>query len=449
MFQGSSQNVGAVGTEASKAIAATMFSLCSLMTLEVIAMGLKAGLALSPMLEAINGSSGRSRFTEQRLAGLGGHCPGFEGPLLSELAEGVRHAIRLSGQYRVGMPLASIANGLLAAGINRFGADGRLDSMLAVIASMADLGNEAYPRAEQAVLSQSVEGARKPTIGYVGLGAMGSALARRARTAADRLFVFDVVKERMAEQVQEGAVAAADMEALARESDVIMLCVPTSEHVKDILLGEGGMLKGLSPGKVVIDQTTGSPSDARSLSQTLHQMGVGFVDAPVAGGPGSADNGTLLALCGGAQEDFQKVYGLLQTMGRSIYFGASGSGQTAKLVKNATGACNRFICYEIIALAQRTGISLADLLEQTKGTDAWTAALQRIADAERTGVPTAIITSQLFYKDLRLVSELAASFGSPMFIANAVRSRVEALIREVGPEANIDELGRAYGLSRK
>ena len=449
MLQGSSQRAGSADAEASKAIAATMFSLCSLMTLEVIAMGLKAGLALSPMLDAINGSSGRSQFSAQRLAVLAGQNAGFEEPLLSELSDGVRSAIQLSERHHVSLPLAAIASGLLTACTNQFGVDARLGSLLAQVASMAGLGMDAYERAPHSVLPEDTTSTRKPRIGYVGLGAMGSALARRARTAADRLLVFDVVRERMDEQVQEGAVAAADMASLARESDVIMLCVPTSEHVKQILLGEDGMLRGLAPGKVVIDQTTGSPSDARALSQTLNQMGVGFVDAPVAGGPGSADNGTLLALCGGSEEDYAKVYGLLQTMGRSIYFGPTGSGQTAKLVKNATGACNRFICYESIALAQRMGISLPDLLEQTKGTDAWTAAIQRIADAERIGVPTAIITSRLFYKDLRLVSELAASFGAPMFIANAVRNRVEALIKEIGPDSNIDELGRAYGLSRK
>ncbi|MGO4329028.1 NAD(P)-binding domain-containing protein [Cupriavidus sp. 2TAF22] len=448
-MQISSQTVRPIDPEASKAIAASMLSLCSLMTLEVIAMGLKAGLALSPMLDAINGSSGRSRFTEQRLAALADHRPGFEGPLLSELSDGIRRAIQLSEQCGVSLPLASVARGLLDVGMNVYGGDSRLGSMLSLIGSMAGVSDDAYRHTPQSPLPQSRVGAQKPTIGYVGLGAMGSALARRVRTAADRLLVFDVVQDRVAEQVRDGAMAATDMPSLARESDIIMLCVPTSAHVREVLLGEKGMLRGLSPGKVVIDQTTGSPSDARSISQALNQLGVGFVDAPVAGGPASADNGTLLALCGGSQEDYQKVYGLLQTMGRSIYFGPTGSGQTAKLVKNATGACNRFICYESIDLARRLGLGLADLLEQTKDTDAWTAALQRIAEAERTGVPTAIITSKLFYKDLRLVSELAASFGAPMLIANAVRSRVEALIKEIGPDSNIDELGRAYGLSRK
>ncbi|WP_156545704.1 NAD(P)-binding domain-containing protein [Cupriavidus sp. D384] len=446
MFHGSSQNLSSVDAGESKAIATTMFSLCSLMTLEVIAMGLKAGLALPPMLDAINGSSGRSHFTEHRLAGLASRRPVCETPLLSEMFDGVRRAIQFSERHGTALPLASTASGLLSIGINAFGVDGRLDSLLALTASMAGVSREAYDRSPRVAGPESNANARKPRIGYVGLGAMGSALARRARTAAEQLFVFDVVQERMDEQVQGGATAAADMASLARESDVIMLCVPTSAHVKQILLGEGGMQKGLSPGKVVIDQTTGSPSDARALCQTLNRMGVGFVDAPVAGGPSSADKGTLLALCGGSVDDYSKVYGLLQTMGRSIYFGQTGSGQIAKLVKNATGACNRFICYESIALAQRIGIDLQSLLEQTKGTDAWTAAIQRIADAKRTGTPTAIITAELFYKDLRLVSELAASVGVPMFIANAVRNRVEALIKEIGPESNIDELGRAYGL---
>lgn len=446
MFQGSRQGMHSADADASNAIAATMFSLCSLMTLEVIAMGLKAGLALSPMLDAINGSSGRSRFTERWLAGIVSRKPGFEGPLLSELADGVRRTIQLAERHHVSLPLTATASGLLSVGMNGAGVDARLDSLIALIASMADLSTEAFGRAPYSVDPLRSASARKPTIGYVGLGAMGSALARRARAAADQLFVFDVVRERMDEQVQGGAVAAADMASLAHESDVIMLCVPTSEHVKKILLGEGGMLKGLSPGKVVIDQTTGSPSDARSLSNALNEMGVGFVDAPVAGGPSSADNGTLLTLCGGSGEDYAKVYGVLQMMGRCIYFGPTGSGQTAKLVKNATGACNRFICYESIALAQRMGISLQDVLEHAKGSDAWTAAIQRIADAERTGVPTAIITSQLFYKDLRLVSELATSFEAPMLIANAVRNRVEALMKDIGPDSNIDELGRAYGL---
>lgn len=436
-----------------KAITASMSVSSSLMTLEVLSMGLKAGLGLSPMLDAINGSSGRTRFTEHRLAALacdlpGNHSSSDDGPLLADLAADMERAIRLSQACGTALPLASAALGLLLASINHGGPQSRLKSLLRGIGAMTGLSGEGYQAYGHTVAPRGGRSIARPVIGYVGLGAMGSALARRALLAADRLIVSDVVQERVAELVQLGATEATDLAMLARESDIIMLCVPTSDHVRSILFEAGGMLGALAPGKIVVDQTTGSPFEARQLAERLGKQGIGFIDAPVAGGPASAGNGTLLALCGGTQNDYAKVLPLLETMGRAIYFGEPGGGQTAKLVKNATGACNRFICYESIDLARRVGIELAELHAHTRDTDGWTAALTRIADAERTGESTANITARLFYKDLRLVSEMAMSLGAPLFLANAVRTRVEALIKAVGPDSNIDALGLAYGLSQ-
>ena len=122
------------------------------------------------------------------------------------------------------------------------------------------------------------------TIGYIGLGAMGSALA--ARFLPDySLTVYDLDVNRAAILAESGATAAGNPSELARASDVVFLCLPTSGHVEDVLLGAGGIAETLRPGTLVVDQSTGSPDRTRRLAERLEAGGVTLIDAPVSGGP--------------------------------------------------------------------------------------------------------------------------------------------------------------------
>src|SRR3974390_1553104 len=120
-------------------------------------------------------------------------------------------------------------------------------------------------------------------IGYVGLGNMGAALAARLQLSYP-LIVYDALENARNRLVSKGARAADSLEALAEECDRIFLCLPTSDQVRAVVLGEGGLRNYLKTGSLIIDQTTGDPRMTRSLASELAGDGVTLIDAPVSGG---------------------------------------------------------------------------------------------------------------------------------------------------------------------
>lgn len=429
--------------QAIKAVNNVMNAACRLATLEVVAMGRKLGLSLAAMTEAINQSTGRSRITQVALPLLvqGKPSSDFALPLM---VKDVDQAIALGMNAGAPMPIASLTRVLLQIGCNTIGPAARLEDMIGLIAGMAgtSLPGEAGAPAVADVAPQT---APEPVIGYVGLGAMGAAIAARLLALSRKVHVYDVRRENLQPLVAQGAVAAPDLRSLAQACDVIMVCVPTSAVVREVLFGAGGLAEGLSAGKVVVDQTTGDPAETRAIAAELGRLGVALVDAPVSGGPGGAAAGSLVTLCGGSPEAFARVRPILAQTGPTVvHFGQSGNGHVAKLIKNALGACNRLITYESVAMAVKNGLKLDQLAAVIAKSSGWTQAFERIVPVLATGGRTATLRLELMVKDLNLVSQLAAGCGAPLLIANAVRCAVEAAANELGRDANIDEMARLF-----
>jgi 3-hydroxyisobutyrate dehydrogenase len=433
--------------QAIKAVNNVMNAACRLLNLEVIAMGRKAGLPLAGMIETINQSSGRSRISEVALPALLAGKPSSDFAL-ALMVKDVDQAITMGMDVGAAMPIAALTRSLLQMGVNTMGPSARLEDMVTVIGNLS--GTSLYAKDEHSsdveVLTDTALD-RKPVIGYVGLGAMGSALARQALQVAGELYVYDISPERTRALVEQGAYASVDLPSLARACDVIMLCVPGAAEVRETLFGEEGMAAGLTAGKIIVDQTTGSPVETRALAIELERLGVALIDAPVAGGPAGAADGSLLSLCGGSGPAYVTAVKLLHAMGSKVsHFGPTGNGHAAKLVKNALGACNRLITYEAVSMAVKLGLQLDVLADVINKSSGWTAAFQRIVPAIGCGKATAEIRLKLFSKDLRLICEMAVACGVPMLIANIVRATVEAAVNELGEDVNIDELGRLFDL---
>jgi 3-hydroxyisobutyrate dehydrogenase len=242
-----------------------------------------------------------------------------------------------------------------------------------------------------------------------------------------------------------GAVVAPDLPSLARACDVIMICVPTSAVVREVLFGNGGLSEGLASDKIVVDQTTGDPAATRALAAELEALGVAMIDAPVSGGPKGAAEGKIVTFCGGQQQAFARVRAILQLTGPTVvYFGPSGSGNVAKLIKNTLGACNRLIAYETVALGVKIGLKLGDMERVINKSSGWSQAFERIMPVLASGGQTAKLRLELMVKDLDLACRLGMEAGAPMLIAHAVRSTIEAGANELGCDANLDELSRLY-----
>ncbi|HSV77692.1 MAG TPA: NAD(P)-dependent oxidoreductase [Ramlibacter sp.] len=418
---------------------------CRLATLEVVAMGRKMGLSLAAMTEAINQSSGRSRISQNALPALleGRPSSDFALPLM---VKDVDQALALGMRVGAPLPIAGITRSLLQVGVNMIGPEARLEDMIGLIESMAGTrlpdGADATAATQVAATESS---AHQPVIGYVGLGAMGAALARRLLACECKVHVYDVRPESVRELESAGAIAAPDLPTLARACDVIMVCVPTSAVVREVVFGPRGLIDGLAAGKIVVDQTTGDPAATRAMAAELEARGVRMVDAPVSGGPAGAAQGTMVTFCGGPAEAFARVRPLLTLTGPTVvHFGPTGSGNVAKLIKNTLGACNRLITYETVALGVKAGLKLDDMARVISKSSGWTQAFERIMPVLATHGRTADLRIELMVKDLDLACQLGMECGAPMLIANAVRAIVEAAANELGGGANLDELSRLY-----
>jgi len=194
-------------------------------------------------------------------------------------------------------------------------------------------------------------------IGFIGLGAMGSPMSKNLIEKGYKLTVYDIVNERMEASVKLGADAARSSKEVAERSDVIIIIVPSSPHVREVILGKGGVIEGVKKGSVVIDMSTIDPLTTREIARILSDKGVEMLDAPVARGVPAAMSGTLAIFVGGQQEVYEKCKDILSAMGTDIhYVGDSGAGEVVKIVNNLILATTMCSLAEALVLGVKAGV---------------------------------------------------------------------------------------------
>jgi 3-hydroxyisobutyrate dehydrogenase-like beta-hydroxyacid dehydrogenase len=201
-------------------------------------------------------------------------------------------------------------------------------------------------------------------IGFVGLGAMGEAMARSLRNAG-----FDVAasvhrhRDALDRLCADGVREAADPAALARDAEAVVICVPDAPDVEDVLFAERGVAAGAKAGSLVIDMSTISPVASRRFALRLAERGVEFVDAPVSGGPARARDGTLTIMVGASAAAFALAEPVLRAMGTPHHLGPVGMGETVKLVNQIIIANVMIANVEGLVFAQRAGADLGTVRE--------------------------------------------------------------------------------------
>ena len=207
------------------------------------------------------------------------------------------------------------------------------------------------------------------SVGFVGLGIMGSRQAANLAKAGYELTVFNRTRERAEAWVKEhgGAVAGSPRE-VAERSDVVITMVVDGPQVEAMILGEDGALAGARDGTLFVDMSTIAPATARSLAERLQAAGHAFVDAPVTGSSPKAEAGTLTIMCGGADADVARARPLFEAMGEKIvHAGAAGQGQAVKVLSQGVTAVNCATLAQAITVARRSGIDLDALLDVMTG----------------------------------------------------------------------------------
>ena len=278
----------------------------------------------------------------------------------------------------------------------------------------------------------------KETIGFIGLGIMGSGMARNLLKAGFDVHVWNRTASRMAPLVSAGARGASDAAGVATEADIIVICVSETQDVEEVLFGERGVIKGAGPGALVIDTSTISPQATISMEARLRAAGVRMLDAPISGGSEGAANGTLSIMVGGDAADVDRAMDVLSAMGSRItHVGCTGAGQMAKLVNQILVVGTMQAVSEALLFAHKGGLDLAKTLEAVEhgAAGSWMLSnrgTQAIVRDFRPG-----FTIDLQQKDLRLVLEAADVMGVPLPVTSQVFQWYRTLQdRGLGSEGN-------------
>jgi 3-hydroxyisobutyrate dehydrogenase len=272
-----------------------------------------------------------------------------------------------------------------------------------------------------------------PRVGFIGLGTMGTGMARNLAKAGFPLTVATRTPGKAQAFARElgGEVAAAETpEEVARRSDVIVSCLPDSPEVEEVHLGTRGTVRGASANTVVVDCSTIDPDAARTIARRLAESGAAFLDAPVSGGQKGAIEGTLTFFVGGEAAALERARPVLSAMGKRItHLGPSGAGQLGKAVNQILVAGTLVAVSEGISFAQKSGLPLPALHEALMGgaASSWMLDVLGKKMIARDFAPAFAIKHQ--QKDLAILLKAARAIGAPLpgaALAHQLLSALEA-----------------------
>ncbi|EIM96369.1 2-hydroxy-3-oxopropionate reductase [Paraburkholderia hospita] len=192
------------------------------------------------------------------------------------------------------------------------------------------------------------------TIGFIGLGIMGSHMARNLHKGGHNLVVNG--KFPVPDDIREISKVVADSTAVAKESEIVITMVPDTPDVAAVLFGDDGVAKGLSKGKLVIDMSSINPLDTQEFAKKINALDCEYLDAPVSGGEVGARDATLTIMVGGSEKSFNAAKPLFDLMGKNIsHIGDNGAGQTCKVANQIIVALNIEAVAEALLFASRSG----------------------------------------------------------------------------------------------
>lgn len=259
-------------------------------------------------------------------------------------------------------------------------------------------------------------------IGFLGVGKIGSPMARRVLDHGYHLHVFDIDPEAGGRfRGLERATVSGSAAEVVERATTILLSLPSPEALEEVTIGSSG--RGLGPQHVVVDLSTSGVRATRTVAAGLLARGVRFVDAPVSGGVRGAEAGTLSVMAAGDKAVFELVRPVLAVIGKNVFYVGSepGQGQAMKLVNNMLSATTMAATAEAMVVAVKAGLDPAlaiDVLNVSSGR----------SGATQDKFPRAVLTRTFDYgfavehmlKDVSLFGEMAASLQVPAFISREV-----------------------------
>jgi 3-hydroxyisobutyrate dehydrogenase len=252
-------------------------------------------------------------------------------------------------------------------------------------------------------------------LGFIGIGNMGSRIAKRLLDHGYQLTAYNRSREAAEALVKYGATVADSIAELASKADVVLSSLTNDDVVKSIYTDPQGVFAHARRGSAIIEMSTVLPATSRELYDLSREAGVKCLDSPVSGSTPSAEEGTLTLFCGGDEELFEAAQPIFSSIARqNFYLGGSGSGTAMKLVANTLLGVGMQAIAESVALGQKEGLDRHRLLEVLSHTAVIAPAhLVKLSRADR-GDYSAQFAIRLMNKDFGLVLETAAAAKVPM-----------------------------------
>lgn len=291
-------------------------------------------------------------------------------------------------------------------------------------------------------------------IAVIGLGIMGSRLARRLLDAGMTVRGYDIDPDRMAAFVDAGGAAGSSPADAAEGCELVVLSLLTSDISREVCLGPAGIRSTVARPLLVLDATTGRPADSMEIAGELRNAGVDYADMTVSGNAAVAERGELVVMLGGTDEAYARAEPVMRAIGRSSHHvGPVGAGARMKLIVNHVLAVNRAALAEGLVAAELAGLDLGTTLEvladgvaYSRAMDLWGPRMVA-GDHER---PNARLRQS--HKDSRLIAEHAHEVGAPAEFIELVESYLgEGVAGGLGDKDNssvIEVIRRRAGIGR-
>jgi 3-hydroxyisobutyrate dehydrogenase len=279
-------------------------------------------------------------------------------------------------------------------------------------------------------------------VGFVGLGNMGMAMARRLPAGGYQVVGYDASAEIMRDIAGlDGFTPAPGVTGLG--TDVVMLCLPDSDVVEHVLLAEG-LLDSVPAGGMVIDMSSSDPARTRALAARADEVDVTLIDAPVSGGVSGARAGTLTIMVGGPPEAFDLARPMLAAIGkRVLHAGDVGAGHAVKALNNLMSAAHLIVSSEALIAGRRFGLDPAVALEIINGSSGRSGSTEnKWPNYVLTEKFDAGFSIRLMVKDLRLALGIEHATGTPSPVSEAALAAWEAALSELPGDADHTEIAR-------
>ena len=279
--------------------------------------------------------------------------------------------------------------------------------------------------------------------GFIGLGRMGGAMARRLIDAGHQVVVYDPSAAATQALLASGAQVAASARAVADAAPVVFLSLPTPQIVMDVVLGAQGIREGKRL-QVCVDLSTSGPDAAVKLASGLGERHIASLEAPVSGGIKGAREGTLSLMVAGPEAIWEQTQPLLKVFGKPFFMGVNpGAGQTMKLVNNLLGACAIAITAEGMTLGVKAGLDPVRMIEVLNVSSGRSSATQD--KWPRSVLPRSFdfgFASGLCLKDVRLCLTAAESLGVPLRVGSAVGELLQRTVSSLGADSDFTAMAK-------